>query len=887
MSLPQEPGARYRHGSDLRHHHCPSTFSQYYPEEPQTPHSHNNDNTTPRIESYDEDLAPLKSPPASDESNDLSCVTIKSISGSPTCPPHEDERLVFTKQIGVDDSAVLDILQVRDSIMPTGNPPSLSPQQNQLSTSLIPMILTTQCATECCPLGLSPSKPTPRFDEFPYRIPHQFSVLISMTQTVRHTHHIKQACGTDDWISDMELVALKTKITKSLPQLLREVPIIRPECLLLHFPPNCSTNTCSHTTIVLSSCSSDIKHRSTTLHSTAIAKDASWGRDWGMGDDDEPCVSNGAAKTMATAVTLFRRISQSDGDRACHLDATISNALPSAETQNIGCARDAASATAIIQTLRELKKGAKQRPLQRSSRPLHQATKDSYHASRGLTVSDTENTTVLAGDDTGNDGRYGMIYQREYEIIQRPQDLDPIPGPSPSATLPPVGDVDKSVKMQIPPSISTRSSSHASYTPSYTPFSASAPPIHNNGNALGSNPTFHFGASTPKQNGKVNGEKPRDWVPAALATVYHAVNPHVTSWSTLLPGTLDFFHDETPKPVTLRDYNHCVRMRDGFRTKTATATRATMTDVREKRLYRRAIASGPGVRIVKQRRDVSLTGLACGQRGLQKQTENDLAIKILTSTVNQRSTNPPRYEIKFKAGIQNDNAKEKEKQQRYKDGIFFEDQLICTFPILGEHIRPSSASTRAVGHGFFVRCPSPSKLQLPPTLELEMEMKRNASSSSVPIANRLQPSPTLDLHTNMTRDSSSDSNLSPTFRISRWSREQIAQAARNIVPEDKPRPQCLSNRRRLCPTAKSCFANSQHPNRMFRSLISNTLDRPKRISSAKGATRILMVKPIVQALIVVISTDPSPSLKPNLPRTAAAQLSSAALVSPLQNQIVM
>lgn len=507
--------------------------------------------------------------------------------------------------------------------------------------------------------------------------------------------------------------------------------------------------------------------------------------------------------------------------------------------------------------------------------PLHQASNESYHASRGLTVSNTVNTTVLAGDDTGNDGRYGMIYQREYEIIQRPQDLDPIPGISPSATSPPHGDVDKSVKMQTPPTISTRFSRQAFYTPSYIPLSASAKPIHDNSNAPGSNSTFHFGVSTPKQNGKVNGEEPRDWVPAALATVYHAVNPHATPWSTLRPGTLDLFHEKIPESVKLGDYDLCMRMRDGFGTKRATATRATMTDARQRPLYRGASASGPRVRIVKQRRDVSLTGLACGQRELQRQTENDFTIKILTSTVNQNSANRPLYGIKFKADIRNDNAKEKEEQQRYKDSILFEDQLICTFPILVEHIRASSASTRAVEHGFLVRCPSPSTLQLPPTLGLETEMKRNASSSSLPIAGRLQSPPTLGLYTNMTRDSSSDSNLSPTSRISRWSREEIAQAARNTVP--KYIAEAPSNGRRLCHTAKSCFTNSQYPNRRF---------RPKRISSAKGATRILMVKPIVEVLVVVISTGPSPSLKPNLPRTASAQLSSAALVSPLQNQIV-
>lgn len=62
--------------------------------------------------------------------------------------------------------------------------------------------------------------------------------------------------------------------------------------------------------------------------------------------------------------------------------------------------------------------------------------------------------------------------------------------------------------------------------------------------------------AAPKQNGSVvNGEESPDSVPPESATVYHAVNPHATPWSKLLPAILALFHDnDPPEPVTLRDW---------------------------------------------------------------------------------------------------------------------------------------------------------------------------------------------------------------------------------------------------------------------------------------------------------------------------------------------
>ena len=81
--------------------------------------------------------------------------------------------------------------------------------------------------------------------------------------------------------------------------------------------------------------------------------------------------------------------------------------------------------------------------------------------------------------------------------------------------------------------------------------------------------------------------------------------------------------------------------------------------------------------------------------------------------------------------------------------------------------------------------PTVEQLQLPPTLEeLDTEMKRNVSSSSISAAEQLQPSSQLELHTKMMRNASSDSDISSTSRISRRSQEQIAQAARPIAPKD-------------------------------------------------------------------------------------------------------
>ena len=91
----------------------------------------------------------------------------------------------------------------------------------------------------------------------------------------------------------------------------------------------------------------------------------------------------------------------------------------------------------------------------------------------------------------------------------------------------------------------------------------------------------------------------------------------------------------------------------------------------------------------------------------------------------------------------------------------------------GTAIGTSSASTLPV-----------EQLQLPPTLELSTEMKRDSSSSSVPTAREIQSPSPLDQDTKMIREGSSESNSSSTSRISRRSQEQIAQAARPIAPKD-------------------------------------------------------------------------------------------------------
>ena len=101
------------------------------------------------------------------------------------------------------------------------------------------------------------------------------------------------------------------------------------------------------------------------------------------------------------------------------------------------------------------------------------------------------------------------------------------------------------------------------------------------------------------------------------------------------------------------------------------------------------------------------------------------------------------------------------------------DQSLYFAHAEGTAIQTSSASMPAV-----------EQLQLPHTLELETEIKRDGLSSAVPAAEQLQSPSILELHMKMTRDSSSDSNASSTSRISRRSQEQIAQAARPIAPKN-------------------------------------------------------------------------------------------------------
>lgn len=76
------------------------------------------------------------------------------------------------------------------------------------------------------------------------------------------------------------------------------------------------------------------------------------------------------------------------------------------------------------------------------------------------------------------------------------------------------------------------------------------------------------------------------------------------------------------------------------------------------------------------------------------------------------------------------------------------------------------------------------ELQLPTTLELDMEMKTDLSSSSIPTLEQAQSPSTVDFNTKMIRIVSSDSNMSSTSRISRRSQEQLAQATRPIAPKD-------------------------------------------------------------------------------------------------------
>lgn len=83
--------------------------------------------------------------------------------------------------------------------------------------------------------------------------------------------------------------------------------------------------------------------------------------------------------------------------------------------------------------------------------------------------------------------------------------------------------------------------------------------------------------------------------------------------------------------------------------------------------------------------------------------------------------------------------------------------------------------------------PAAEQLQLPTSFEIDTEMKRDISSSSIPSAELLQSSSTLDtleFHAEMIGDQSSDFHASSTSRISRRSQEQIAQAARPIAPKD-------------------------------------------------------------------------------------------------------
>lgn len=134
-------------------------------------------------------------------------------------------------------------------------------------------------------VDLTPLRPTPGLDDSDYRISRQFTFLVSMIQTVRRMHDIKEACPTNDWITDPEFVALETKLTKWLDALPRDMQINWPQndrapWLPSHFIGN--MHTYYHLTVIM-------LHRPQLSVSGAFA-DGSWKR--------HMLISYGSAKAM-------------------------------------------------------------------------------------------------------------------------------------------------------------------------------------------------------------------------------------------------------------------------------------------------------------------------------------------------------------------------------------------------------------------------------------------------------------------------------------------------------------------------------------------------------------------------------------------------------------
>lgn len=134
-------------------------------------------------------------------------------------------------------------------------------------------------------VDLTRLRPTPGLDDSDYRISRQFTFLVSMIQTVRRMHDIKEDCSTNDWMSDPEFVALETKLVKWLEGLPRDMQINWPQddsppWLPSHFVGN--MHTYYHLTVIM-------LHRPQLSVSGAFA-DGSWKR--------HMLISYGSAKHM-------------------------------------------------------------------------------------------------------------------------------------------------------------------------------------------------------------------------------------------------------------------------------------------------------------------------------------------------------------------------------------------------------------------------------------------------------------------------------------------------------------------------------------------------------------------------------------------------------------
>ncbi len=134
-------------------------------------------------------------------------------------------------------------------------------------------------------VDLTPLRPTPGLDNSDYQTSRQFTFLVSMIQTVRRMHDIKEACTTNDWMSDPQFVALETKLTVWHNGLPRDMTIIWPQddsppWLPSHFVGN--MHTYYHLTEIM-------LHRPQLSVSGAFA-DGSWKR--------HMLISYGAAKSM-------------------------------------------------------------------------------------------------------------------------------------------------------------------------------------------------------------------------------------------------------------------------------------------------------------------------------------------------------------------------------------------------------------------------------------------------------------------------------------------------------------------------------------------------------------------------------------------------------------